>query len=480
MNNVIITLYAYHLYQTLGDDPKTVSPRAEDLWNSLTEAATDLPFTELNDLKSKLICYDRTQNGNYQYQYESENRLQDQWLTDSQKPIPLTAIPTASGLKLSGKLQPFRLHDTYCVDLTLFPEKRESNIGIDQLYMFQPAVLLQSIQANLGKAIVIYGEEGYGTKPKREQAEKWVNPFYFDRSSSSRSPKYLGEIQLFNCPVFIFEVPGLTILVSLSKPNQLDRKAAERDYGWLRDLFWTQAKIEWSYNKAKEAYKTAREIYSQLEEKVKDFNYLITQKPEERLTNLDDLLNNLPQNLLDYSCCLRDLKAHYSTIKTNHKNFQNCLTQLLESGNQLEIWSTLANKTYPRYLTQTQTYIDYIEPGKELFTDLINTIRATAEVEQAKNEKDLQDYIQALGFGIGAGAIFASTSGLITQPWEWPNRDNITDIRLIHPFLIAFFGSVLLAILVFDREKHSLKQKRNSQKSNWLVSVWTRLLSIKN
>ncbi|MBP0027628.1 hypothetical protein [Roseofilum sp. Guam] len=99
---------------------------------------------------------------------------------------------------------------------------------------------------------------------------------------------------------------------------------------------------------------------------------------------------------------------------------------------------------------------------------MIATIRGLVGIEQAESDRilqqqneDLQDDIQALGFAIGVGAILASTSGLIIQPWDSPNRDNITDIRLIHPFLVAFFGSIVLALSVFCWMRRLLKNKRN-------------------
>ncbi|MDJ1175288.1 hypothetical protein [Roseofilum capinflatum] len=457
-----VTLYAFHIYQTLSDDPQEVSQDAQDLWNSLVDAGQFLPFEELKTIKSQLICYYPDKDGEFHYNSKEENRLEKEWLTHHQDAINLTAIPTLSG-EMSGEIQPFRLYDTYCVDLTLSPEKPDAEFEPQDIARFKPSVLLNTIQANLHKIIVIHVEQRPWKKPNLEQAKEWVNAFC--EKAEAGTPEYLDEIKLFNCPAFLFKITGATLIIFLSKPDQLDHQQADDNYSWLRELFWTQAKIEWSYANAKEAYKDARHIYNKLEKKVKDFYSLISQKPEERLTNLDNLLKNLPQNLLDYSCCLRDLKAQYSTIKINHENFQTYLTQLLDSGNKLEIWSKLAKETYPRYLAQTQGYIESIEPGKELFTDLINTIRATAEVEQAKNEKELQDYIQALGFGIGAGAILASASGSITQNWTWPNGQKIeSPIPLPHPFLIGFFGSLLVAVVVFDREKHSLKQKRSGQK----------------
>ena len=129
------------------------------------------------------------------------------------------------------------------------------------------------------------------------------------------------------------------------------------------------------------------------------------------------------------------------------------------------MWSRLAEKTYPLYLRQIETYLEYLEPGKDLFSDLINTIRARTEIEQAKSNQDLQDHIQSIGVGIGAGAIIASISGLMMAPWSLPTRDNWIKPVLLHPFIIALLLSTfcswgawgLMKWRIESRRKRSLK-----------------------
>ena len=243
--------------------------------------------------------------------------------------------------------------------------------------------------------------------------------------------------------------------------------------------------------RAKEGYQGARELYSELEAKVQEFNQVFWQTPEERLQKLDELLQTIPQRLLDYNCKLRDLKAHYTTIDVNLNNFKICLSHILneQAGDRLSYWSDFATKTAPLYLNQIKTYIDYLEPGQVLFSDLINSIRATTELEQAKSDRQRQkaeaDYyqqqqednqklekrIQAVGVGIAAGAILASTSGLINEPWYYRNGEPMElPFTPPHPFLIGFFGSIIFSIgawlvtekLIKCRKKKSDKPSNQS------------------
>ena len=107
-----------------------------------------------------------------------------------------------------------------------------------------------------------------------------------------------------------------------------------------------------------------------------------------------------------------------------------------------------------------------MEPGQLLFSDLINSIRATTELEQAKSDRDLQDHIQAVGVGIAAGAIVASSSGLITQPWYYRNGEPMElPFTPPHPFLIGFFGSIICSIGAWQLAEGWIKKGR--PKDQW-------------
>lgn len=84
----------------------------------------------------------------------------------------------------------------------------------------------------------------------------------------------------------------------------------------------------------------------------------------------------------------------------------------------------------------------------ELIVPALGDIIEQTEIscqEQAANQ-DLQDHIQAIGVGIAAGAIVASSSGLMTQPWCFPNGKKLELPIFIHPFFIALGLSVLSAV----------------------------------
>ncbi len=82
----------------------------------------------------------------------------NEWLSRTQTPIDLTPIDTGAPFKIKGNLQPFLLHDTYAVDLTLSVDGADE-IDFLQLKYFQPKSLLPtSLHPSLGQTLWIYGE----------------------------------------------------------------------------------------------------------------------------------------------------------------------------------------------------------------------------------------------------------------------------------------------------------------------------------
>ncbi len=92
----------------------------------------------------------------------------------------------------------------------------------------------------------------------------------------------------------------------------------------------------------------------------------------------------------------------------------------------------------------------------------IASIRGIVEIEQARidgqrqndqkakqnareqAQENLQNSITAIGTDIGAGSFFASSSGLMTQPWRSPwDKDHSA---YPHPFLLSLLLSILIAL----------------------------------
>ncbi len=114
-------------------------------------------------------------------------------------------------------------------------------------------------------------------------------------------------------------------------------------------------------------------------------------------------------------------------------------------------------ETAPLFLRQIKADLGYFQHGTDLINTAIASIRGIVEIDQTegdrhreKTEKDsnqkLQDLIQSVGVGIAAGAIVASSSGLITQPWYLPNAKKVELSLLPHPFFIALIFSALCSV----------------------------------
>ena len=457
--NFHLSLYAFHARNTLEDAPETVTSSADRIWESLIEFGQQTGFKELINLKSHLNCYTLdSENNKYKFQDNSTT----EWLTDNQKPIDLSPISVRSDLKITGSLQPFRLHDTYCIDLTLSPITPDSQFSIQEIDALYPAKLIEEIQADLGKVFWLTGEKRYFLNPKKD-AEDWVKAFC---KKTGLKFTLIESGKFLNSPLFIYQAENIILLISIAKPQQADLERAERDYAWFRDLWWSHQKVIFAYQEALVCYQKARNNYSNLEQKSQTFSQILVDNDKERLNKINLLLQTIPQNLLEYSCALRDLKAHHTTIETNSKNFKICLDRVLTPNDNVKNWSEFALNRCPHYLSQIQIYLNYLEPGKDLFTDFINTIQTTAAIDQAQSdrarleaEENLQDSLQAVGVGIAAGAIVASTSGLITQPWKLPNRDLPP-----HPFIIALVFSALCSFGAWWITKKLIKKGRSRPK----------------
>lgn len=177
-------------------------------------------------------------------------------------------------------------------------------------------------------------------------------------------------------------------------------------------------------------------------------------------------------NSFRYAHFLRDLELHQTSIEVNIKNYQRELQNLkncLLKGDRIEPLELFLQQSQV-YTEQIAVDLAYLNPGKQLFEQMIAIIRSIVEIEQAKcdrqrqefekqreldekqryeeikeqaekererqekDEKELQDNIQAIGVGITAGTIIASSSGLLSQPIFWPWQAKSGD-RATNPIL---------------------------------------------
>jgi len=188
--------------------------------------------------------------------------------------------------------------------------------------------------------------------------------------------------------------------------------------------------------------------------------------PHDVVTNEDDMkkfktqLKTFATESLPYTIFLRKMEDFHNTIEINIHNYNQIIEQICakikDDGDNLYFLRDFGQETAPLFLRQIKADLGYFQHGTDLINTAIASIRGV-EIDQAerdrhreKTEKDsnqkLQDLIQSVGVGIAAGAIVASSSGLITQPWYFPNGKKVELSLLPHPFFIALIFSALCSV----------------------------------
>ncbi len=190
----------------------------------------------------------------------------------------------------------------------------------------------------------------------------------------------------------------------------------------------------------------------------------------EKLTVLQDALLKINPQAFSYASHIRDIEDQRTTIITNLKNYTTKLEELtnIAGEQELSFLQAFSYECRSKLLGQIHTDLNYLRPGNALFGHCIATMRGIVEVEQAKMNhnqqevnQDLQDQIQAVGVGIAAGAIVASTSGLMFQPWEWKGEKIEPSFPLpLLAFLIALLFSAACSVGAWYWAKEGIKQGR--------------------
>jgi hypothetical protein len=255
-------------------------------------------------------------------------------------------------------------------------------------------------------------------------------------------------------------------------------------YFELPDLLLYRQKIIKAYQNSREDWKVAYKLIANLEEFLGEFKgkYSVnltatarkdagsandSQSPDGETLTKTDLeklkrkLNGLLKIALEASQLQRNLEYYRNTIATNTGNYQKQLNQLQElSQDDLSFFKGFEQESQT-YQEQIQSDLNYFVAGFGLLDRVIDTIRGLVEITQAEREQNLQNTLQALGFGLGAAGLIASNAPyLIKQDPElykiaWPFTSN-----QLHPFSIVLLISLgagvgvwLLAMAVFNRRQ---------------------------
>jgi len=453
--NPKLTLFAFHLCKNLAKGDKQPVDSSDHLWQKCAALGHLLQTNpQLDSLPEKLNNRNsqNSQPSDYLELYES----------DGDRFVSFTTVSQPDKLPLTGGIYPLQLHDTYALDFTLLSPNLTLEINQLSNLNFQGCLLPCEIQASLGQTLVLFAKPVDFAGNHQDLAVACVNALFQDSQLKPQKPYLISEGKLLGSPIFEFdnseEDPTLKchILVWLDT----DEKTSEREelgsyYRPLLNLLCCRSKILYVYHQAYLCNEEAKKLYSQLEEKVEEFSRLKSDR-KERLEQLEGRLTELPQIGLTYARYLRDIELHQIAIETNAKNYSYWLKELGDSSikdiDNLDFIQEFVDKTCQIFQQQIKLNMSYLTAGKELFQQMIETIRGIVEVdaqkqqvEYEKNERDsdrnLQITIAVVGVGIGvAGVVSSSYTLAVDKPWASPSFQHPLPL---HPFFSAIIISCL-------------------------------------
>jgi hypothetical protein len=454
--NPKLTLFAFHLCNNLAKGDKQPVDKADHLWQKcaalghLLQTNPQLDFLpeKLNNRNSQ-----NSQPSDYLELYEP----------NGDRVVEFTTVSQPDRLPLTGKIFPLQLHDTYALDFTLLSPN--STVEINQLsnLNFQGCLLPCEIQPSLGQTLVLFAKPVDFAGNHKDLALACVDALFQDSELKQPKPYFIIEGKLLGSPIFEFdnsqEDPRLKchILVWLDTDEKTSEiETSGKYYHPLLNLLCCRSKIIYAYHQAYLCNEEARKLYSQLEAKVEEFSRLKSDR-KERLEQLEGWLTELPQIGLTYARYLRDIELHQITIETNAKNYSYWLKTLgdfsVQEMDNLDFIQKFVDGSCQIFQEQIKVNMSYLTVGRQLFQQMIETIRGIVEVDAQKQQvqyekvekerdRELQNTIQAVGTGIGVGVgvagILASSYDSLKEPWDFPSPQ--------HPFLPPHPSIMLIAV----------------------------------
>jgi hypothetical protein len=231
-------------------------------------------------------------------------------------------------------------------------------------------------------------------------------------------------------------------------PQTAALEAGGEYYFPMLQLLLSRSKIQWSAYQADLAYAKASRLYAKLEQKAQDFTdikpkqdrtlhqllqqdrrvqqssllsqsiassdglqnrieTLVKQYPNdarsigilapylsqlraERLEKLENWLLAIPLEILQYSHRTLELQDQITTIDINTKNFATELNRLnevaLKDSDDLTFWDQFVRRDCQLYQQQAKFNLEYLDTGRKLFDQTIDTIRALVAIEGQKQQ----------------------------------------------------------------------------------------------
>ncbi len=391
--------------------------------------------------------------------------------------LPNVLLEFDSNPPIEGFAQPLEIQDSYafCLNIGCPEDGTANDVDVDLIQQFNPnKVLLINADDNfLGQTLLITGWLPKNSPDNLDSlkplADKCRDALFY----SDSPPVFYRSSKLFGSPIFEYGAISDTanyrhLLVWLLADKQTDKDFNTCQEEILNLLFHRHKVIK--------AFQDSRLIYHELdrEYRIIEKNMEILQAQFSRgtvltaaqLQEFQEQLKQLFSKAVTYTRLLRKLEDYDNTIAIHLNNYTDILQKICDilgiDKEELSILNNFSRKTAPYVRSQIAGDLGYFRHGTSLIEQAIASIRGIVEIEQARSDRTnqialrnsedkekyrddlLQSTVQAIGVGLAAGGIAASSG--TDKVFETVQNYKIPVLMQLHPFLFSFALSFAIAL----------------------------------
>jgi hypothetical protein len=371
-------------------------------------------------------------------------------------------------LDVSGFALPIQIGDSYALWLNVgFPDSFVEEVSPQWLSTFNPENLLGIVTGEefLGETILITAKLPPQPQPPsleslQSLADKCCNALLPEKYR----PPFNRADELFGSPIFEYGLIKQTanyrhLLVWFPNSEASEDKLGTYQ-GEIVDLFYYRTKIIKAFHNSRQIHRILFDFYRQVEDNVNGLQQRIDELDSDLTTDnlqeFKDELKKLLKTALTYTQGLTKLEEYGNTIAMDLNNYAEKLDQISakveNDEEELSILNRFSIKSVSYMRSQIAGDLGYFRHGTGLIEQAIASIRGIVEIEQArselaqKNRDDrLESTIQAIGVGLAAGGIAASSG--TDKLFETLRQNHVpAPLFLWHPFLFSFVLSCAIAL----------------------------------
>ena len=391
--------------------------------------------------------------------------------------LPNVKLPFNSNPLVEGFAQPLQIQDSYalCLNIGCPEDGTADNLDVDFIQELNPnrVLLINGDDNFLGQTLLITAWLPQNSSDNLDSLKPLADKCRDALFQGDSPPVFYRSSKLFGSPIFeygsisdIANYRHLLVWLLADKQTDEDFNTCQAE---ILDLLCHRHKVI-------KAFQDSRLIYRELdrEYRIIEKNMEILQQQFSRgtvltaaqLQEFQEQLKQLFSKAVTYTRLLRKLEDYDNTIALNLNNYTDILSKICDilgtDKEELSILNNFSRKTAPYVRSQIAGDLGYFRHGTNLIEQAIASIRGIVEIEQARSDRTnqlalrksedkekyrddrLQSTVQAIGVGLAAGGIAASSG--TDKVFQTVQNHQIPVLMQWHPFAFSFLLSCAIAL----------------------------------